>query len=64
MVTQTATEPLLRRRRIFGESGLDTVLPYLLLAPTVLLVLAVLVYPLIAGRGHEHGLLPLRPPSA
>lgn len=38
-----------RRRRLFGESGLDTVLPYLLLAPTLVLVLAVLVYPMIEG---------------
>ena len=30
-------------------SGADRVLPYLLLAPTVLLVLAVLVYPLLEG---------------
>jgi len=37
-----------RRRRLPG-AGLDVVLPYLLLAPTVLLVLAVLVYPLISG---------------
>jgi multiple sugar transport system permease protein len=55
VVTQTAPEPRLSRRRIFGESGLDTVLPYLLLAPTVLLVLAVLVYPLIEGARTSTG---------
>src|SRR5919199_1359685 len=37
------------RRRLLGESGLDRVLPYLLLAPTLVLVLAVLVYPMIEG---------------
>jgi multiple sugar transport system permease protein len=37
------------RRRLLGDSGLDAVLPYLLLAPTLLLVLAVLVYPLLDG---------------
>ena len=49
MVTQTRRRTRGSRRRIFGESGLDAILPYLLLAPTVLLVLAVLVYPLIEG---------------
>jgi multiple sugar transport system permease protein len=43
------------RRRLFGESGLDVVLPYLLLAPTVVLVLAVLVYPLIEGARTSTG---------
>jgi multiple sugar transport system permease protein len=36
------------RARLQG-AGLDRLLPYLLLAPAVLLVLAVVVYPLIAG---------------
>ncbi len=38
-----------RARRAAAGSGLDQVLPYLLLAPTILLVLAVLVYPLLEG---------------
>jgi multiple sugar transport system permease protein len=37
------------RRRRSGGGGVDRVLPYLLLAPTILLVLAVLVYPLLEG---------------
>jgi multiple sugar transport system permease protein len=40
------------RRTVRGRqqgAGLDRVLPYLLLAPAVLLVLAVVVYPLISG---------------
>lgn len=37
------------RRRLLGDPGLEAVLPYLLLAPTLLLVLAVLVYPLLDG---------------
>ncbi len=49
----TSAQPALARgrprRRLFGESGLDGVLPYLLLAPTLVLVLAVLVYPMIEG---------------
>ena len=49
MVTQVTVAPRGSRRRIFGETGLDSILPYLLLAPTVVLVLAVLVYPLIEG---------------
>jgi multiple sugar transport system permease protein len=49
MSAQTAPVPRRTRRRLFGESGLDTVLPYLLLAPTIALVLAVLVYPMIDG---------------
>jgi multiple sugar transport system permease protein len=49
MSAQTAPVPRRTRRRLFGESGLDTVLPYLLLAPTIVLVLAVLVYPMIDG---------------
>jgi multiple sugar transport system permease protein len=55
MVTQTTAAPRGSRRRIFGESGLDAILPYLLLAPTVLLVLAVLVYPLIEGARTSTG---------
>jgi multiple sugar transport system permease protein len=55
MVTQTTTAPRSIRRRIFGESGADAILPYLLLAPTVLLVLAVLVYPLIEGARTSTG---------
>ncbi len=43
------------RRRLLPGSGLDAALPYLLLAPTVLLVLAVLVYPLISGFGTSTG---------
>lgn len=39
---------MLRRRRLQG-AGLDLALPYLLLAPSVLIVLAVLVYPLWDG---------------
>jgi multiple sugar transport system permease protein len=38
-----------RPRRPAAGSGVDQVLPYLLLAPTILLVLAVLVYPLLEG---------------
>src|ERR1700754_3438630 len=59
MSTQTAPAPARAprsiRRRVFRESGLDAVLPYLLLAPTVLLVLAVLVYPLIEGARTSTG---------
>ena len=55
MVTQTTAAPRSIRRRIFGESGADTILPYVLLAPTVLLVLAVLVYPLIEGARTSTG---------
>jgi multiple sugar transport system permease protein len=40
---------------LLRESGLDTLLPYLLLAPAVLLVLAVLVYPLLDGIGTSTG---------
>jgi len=46
MVTQAAALP--RQRSIRG-AGLDRLLPYLMLAPTLFLVLAVMVYPLIAG---------------
>jgi multiple sugar transport system permease protein len=46
MATQAAALP--RHRSIRG-AGLDRLLPYLMLAPTLFLVLAVLVYPLIAG---------------
>jgi multiple sugar transport system permease protein len=53
--TQTAPASGRLRRRVFGESGLDTVLPYLLLAPTVVLVLAVLVYPMVDGLGTSTG---------
>jgi multiple sugar transport system permease protein len=38
-----------RPNRLAAGSGMDRVLPYLLLAPTILLVLAVLVYPLLEG---------------
>ena len=55
MVTQTTAAPRSIRRRIFGESGADAILPYVLLAPTVLLVLAVLVYPLIEGARTSTG---------
>ena len=47
------------RARLQG-AGFDRILPYLLLAPAVLLVLAVVVYPLIYGRADEHEVLPLR----
>ena len=47
------------RARLQG-AGLDRILPYLLLAPAVLLVLAVVVYPLISGVRDEHAVLPLR----
>jgi multiple sugar transport system permease protein len=43
------------RRRLFAGSGVDAVLPYLLLAPTVFLVLAVLVYPLVEGLRTSTG---------
>jgi multiple sugar transport system permease protein len=46
VVTQATRLP--QRRSIRG-AGLDRLLPYLMLAPTLFLVLAVLVYPLIAG---------------
>ena len=44
----TATAPTLRRARLQG-AGLDLALPYLLLAPSVLITLGVLIYPLIDG---------------
>ena len=37
------------RRGRLQDAGLDLALPYLLLAPSVLIVLAVLVYPLWDG---------------
>jgi len=43
------------RRRVLPGSGLDAALPYLLLAPTILLVLAVLVYPLLRGAQTSTG---------
>ncbi len=46
MAAQTAQAP---PRRVIRGGGLDRALPYLLLAPTLFLVLAVLVYPLIDG---------------
>ncbi len=46
MATRTAPRPV--RSRLQG-AGLDRLLPYLLLAPAVLLVLAVVVYPLLDG---------------
>lgn len=55
MTTQAAPAPVRSRRRLLGESGLDTVLPYLLLAPTIVLVLAVLVYPMIDGLRTSTG---------
>src|SRR5215510_6296190 len=39
----------MRRRERLQGAGLDLALPYLLLAPAVLIVLAVLVYPLWDG---------------
>ena len=44
----TTSAPRIRRARLQG-AGLDAVLPYLLLAPSVLIVLAVLIYPLLEG---------------
>jgi len=44
----TATAPTIRRARRQG-AGLDLALPYLLLAPSVLITLGVLIYPLIDG---------------
>jgi multiple sugar transport system permease protein len=44
----TATAPTVRRARLQG-AGLDLALPYLLLAPSVLITLGVLIYPLIDG---------------
>jgi len=53
---QTGPGPrVLPRPRWTREPGLDPALPYLLLAPTVLLVLAVLVYPLIEGMRTSTG---------
>ncbi len=44
----SARAPSIRRERLQG-AGLDRALPYLLLAPSVLIVLAVLIYPLWDG---------------
>ena len=44
----TASALPIRRERLQG-AGLDAALPYLLLAPAVLIVLAVLIYPLYDG---------------
>jgi multiple sugar transport system permease protein len=44
----TTTAPTVRRARLQG-AGLDLALPYLLLAPSVLIALGVLIYPLIDG---------------
>jgi multiple sugar transport system permease protein len=44
----TASAPAIRRERLQG-AGLDGALPYLLLAPSVLIALAVLIYPLLDG---------------
>ena len=44
----TSGAPTIRRQRMQG-AGLDLALPYLLLAPSVLIVLAVLIYPLWDG---------------
>ena len=41
--------PIASRRRNLRGAGLDRVLPYLMLAPTVFLVLGVIVYPFIDG---------------
>src|SRR6059058_3593936 len=38
-----------RRRERLQNAGIEKILPYLLLAPSLLLVLAVVVYPLIDG---------------
>jgi multiple sugar transport system permease protein len=45
---ETAAAYRVRRARVQG-AGLERVLPYLLLAPTLLLVLAVVVYPIVYG---------------
>jgi multiple sugar transport system permease protein len=44
----TTSAPTIRRARLQG-AGLDGALPYLLLAPSVLIALAVLIYPLLDG---------------
>src|SRR5947199_2012260 len=44
----TTKTPTIRRERMQG-AGLDLALPYLLLAPAVLIALAVLLYPLWDG---------------
>lgn len=41
--------PILSRRRALKGAGLDRILPYFMLAPTVFLVLGVIVYPFIDG---------------
>jgi multiple sugar transport system permease protein len=46
MVTRT---PIVSRRRALKGAGLDRVLPYLMLAPTIFLVLGIIVYPFIDG---------------
>ena len=46
MATRT---PIASRRRALRGAGLDKVLPYLMLAPTIFLVLGVIVYPFIDG---------------
>src|SRR4051794_22564841 len=50
-MTDTAHKPqtTMRRRERLQGAGMDLALPYLLLAPAVLIVLAVLVYPLWDG---------------
>ena len=62
MVTQATAAPRGSRRRIFGEPGWIALLPYLLLAPTVFLVLAVARLPADRGGADEHGVLPVRQP--
>jgi multiple sugar transport system permease protein len=49
-----ATTPSMARRTLRG-SGLDRVLPYLMLGPTLFLVLGVVVYPLIDGLRSSTG---------
>jgi multiple sugar transport system permease protein len=53
MTAQAATSP--SPARALRGSGLDRVLPYVLLGPTLFLVLAVVVYPLIDGLRSSTG---------
>jgi multiple sugar transport system permease protein len=50
----TAT-PIASRRRALRGAGLDKILPYLMLAPTMFLVLGVIVYPFIEGMRTSTG---------
>jgi multiple sugar transport system permease protein len=50
-----AGTPIASRRRHIRGAGLDKVLPYLMLAPTVFLVLGIIVYPFIDGMRTSTG---------